>query len=476
MECFQQGSDIFFRISPAEVESVKAFALRRGEVEGRLDTWFNHPRYGLLSSRLDKATAPTPRLGELLLSISSGATPKLSDSSLYTESGIKLLRILNVEDGEILKKDLKYITDDVHEGQLKRSQLADDDVLMTITGRVGSAAVVHDEYLPANINQHLVRMRIDTELCRPEFLSEWLNSPAGLELSNRYVSGGTRAALDYDAIRQIRVPLPDSLRDQDNLLFAMDAARAVRDAKQADADSLLADISDFVLDALGIESPTTNPFKVFAVVPADIRKGGSLNSDYYHPERMLALRALEYTSDRLTTTSLGDVVSFEREQIKTPGKNYLGLAHIQSDTGELTDSEDTVKGTCFIYQTGDVLFARLRPYLNKVYHAEMDGCCSTEFHILRARDRGSLSPDYLAAILRTRIVLAQTKHMMTGNTHPRLTNDDVANLRIPIPRIEVQESIAAEVRRRREEARRLRSEAESSWQDAKRWFEEQLLR
>ncbi len=444
-------------------------------MEGRLDTWFNHPRYGLLNSRLDEAAVPTPRLGELLESISSGATPKRSDSSLYAESGIKFLRILNVDDGEILDKDMKYITDEVHGGQLKRSQLADADALMTITGRVGSAAVVRNEHLPANINQHLVRMRIDTELCRPEFLAEWLNCPAGLELSNRYVSGGTRAALDYDAIRQIRVPLPESLHAQDKLLSVMDAARAERDAKLAEADGLLDGISDFVLDALDIEPPPRDSRAVFAVNPVDILKGGSLNSDYYHPERMLALRALEDASDRLDIASLDEVVSFERNQIKTPGKNYLGLAHIQSNTGELTDSTDTAKGTCFLYQTDDVLFARLRPYLNKVYRAEMDGCCSTEFHVLRVNDRESLSSNYLAAALRTRVVLAQTTHMMTGNTHPRLTNDDVANLRIPIPDIEVQEAIAAEVQRRRAESRRLRSEAESGWREAKRWFERQLL-
>ena len=255
----------------------------------------------------------------------------------------------------------------------------------------------------------------------------------------------------------------------------MDAARAERMAKVADADALLNGIGNFLLDTLSIESPPTDSRRVFAVNPTDIRKGGSLNSDYYHPERMLALRALEDAFDRLAIASLGEVVSFEREQIKTPGKNYLGLAHVESNTGELADSTDTAKGTCFTYETGDVLFARLRPYLNKVYRAEMDGCCSTEFHVLRVNDRESLLPDYLAVVLRTQIVLAQTIHMMTGNTHPRLTNDDVTNLRIPIPAIEVQDAIAIEVRRRRKESRLLRTQAESGWQDAKRWFERQLL-
>ena len=103
------------------------------------------------------------------------------------------------------------------------------------------------------------------------------------------------------------------------------------------------------------------------------------------------------------------------------------------------------------------------------------GCCSTEFHVLRVKDGETLLPEYLAAILRSRLVLSQTVHMMTGNTHPRLTNDDVANLTIPIPTPDVQARVAGEIVRRREMARRLRGEAEAGWAAAKGWFEVELL-
>ncbi len=423
---------------------------------------------------MDAAPIPTPALDGLLESIAGGATPSRSDDSLYAEDGVRFFRILNVDDGEIVERDLKHVTEAVHNGLLERSQLAAGDVLMTITGRVGSAAVVGEEHLPANINQHVARLRIDRERCRPQFLSEWLNCPAGLELSNRYVSGGTRAALDYGAIRSLRAPLP-SLVVQDDLVEAMDAARAERKAKLAQADALLAGIDDFLLDALGIEAPVEDGRRVFAVNLARLSGQERLNSEYYHPERMQALQQLERVADSMTVAPLADVVSFEREQLKTPGDNYLSLAHVQSQTGELTDATDTASGNCFTFQADDVLFARLRPYLNKVYCAEMGGCCSTEFHVLRVKDGKTLLPEYLAAILRSRLVLSQTVHMMTGNTHPRLTNDDVANLTVPIPSPEVQARVADEIVRRRDGARRLRREAEAGWEAAKGWFEGELL-
>jgi hypothetical protein len=255
----------------------------------------------------------------------------------------------------------------------------------------------------------------------------------------------------------------------------MDAARAEYLAKLAEADALLSSVDDFLLDTLGITPPAEDKRRVFAVRLAETSGEIRLNSDYYHPERIRALRGLEYAAVSLTVAPLAEVVTFEREQIKTPTENYLSLAHVQSQTGELINATDTAYGNCFTYQLDDVLFARLRPYLNKVHRAQARGCCSTEFHVLRIKDRQTLQPEYLAAILRSRLVLAQTTHMMTGNTHPRLTNDDVANLTIPIPPLEVQSAIATEIAQRRQEARRLRGEAAEVWDEAKRGFEKQLL-
>ena len=154
--------------------------------------------------------------------------------------------------------------------------------------------------------------------------------------------------------------------------------------------------------------------------------------------------------------------------VRRKAQTSVSLNSIDSLSLELTDSTDTASGACFVYRRNDVLFARLRPYLNKVHRAESGGTCSTEFHVLWITDICALRPDYLAAILRSKVVLAQTVHMATGNTHPRLTNEDVANLAIPVPAPAVQERITAEVARRR-----LRAEAEAGWQTAKQWFEEQ---
>jgi hypothetical protein len=179
---------------------------------------------------------------------------------------------------------------------------------------------------------------------------------------------------------------------------------------------------------------------------------------------------------RLRAARLADIADFIRDPVRADSSpNYLGLAHVQGNTGELVHADESVEGQCFAFQPDDVLFARLRPYLNKVHRSESAGICSTEFHVIRLKPSERILPDYLAVILRSSLVLAQTKHMMTGNTHPRLANDDVVNLIVPIPAPAKQEAVAAEVVNRRDTARRLRAEAAKEWTAAKAWFAEQLL-
>jgi restriction endonuclease S subunit len=78
---------------------------------------------------------------------------------------------------------------------------------MTITGRVGTTALIPDRF-EGNINQHSVKMVINENKINKSYFVAFLNSKLGKKISNRGVTGGTRIALDYEAIREIEIPLP----------------------------------------------------------------------------------------------------------------------------------------------------------------------------------------------------------------------------------------------------------------------------
>jgi restriction endonuclease S subunit len=469
--CFPEGPDTFFRLSPAARAEALAFGLMRGEIRStRFDV--NYWRLSaLVEVRLSKAAYPPRRFGEILLAVQYGCS-KLAKAE---PPGTRMLRMNNLQaDGWDLS-DIKWV--ELSKSELEAYLLKPNDLLFNRTNSkelVGKCEVFREpgEWVFAS---YLIRVRTDEKEMSPQFASDFLNAPTGrlqIDQLSRQIIGMTN--INAEEIKSIRVPLP-SPEQQADLVTAMDAARAERRAKLVEADELLSGLDRYLLTTLGLTPPSKDDRKIFAVSMSTLGSQARLNADYFHPERILALRALEHPKGELDHPRLEQIVDFVRDQIKTPGSNYISLANVQSNTGELLPKTEEVTGACSVFQQGDVLFARLRPYLNKVHAAENDGCCSPEFHVLRAKESGALYPDYLAAILRSSLTLAQTRHMMTGNTHPRLTNEDVVNLVIPVPKPAVQETVVNEVRRRRKEARRLRADAEARWQAAKQWFEEQLL-
>ncbi len=393
-----------------------------------------------------------------------------------------ILRMNNLQaDGWDLS-DIKYV--ELTDEEIASWRLERGDIVFNRTNSkelVGKCEVFNQKGTWV-FASYLMRLRVDTKKALPAFVSAFLNTRTGrlqIDRQSRQIIGMSN--INAEEIRTLLVPLPTPSQQQ-VLLKDLDTARSARLAKFKDADALLADLDGFVLGTLGLEMPPIDRHRTtYAVRRVDTLRARKLYPDYFHPERINAIRAVEarYRGDRAAT--LASIADFLRDQrIVDPDDDYLGLANVQPNTGERIESaEEDGKGNCFRYIEGDVLFARLRPYLNKVYRAERDGVCSTEFHVIRVHHdtdgQPKLIPDYLAAVLRSGVVVAQTRHMMTGNTHPRLANEDVANLVVPVPNRTIQLKIASEVIRRRDQARRLRAEATRLWKCAKSRFEEKLL-
>ncbi|MGD0650281.1 MAG: N-6 DNA methylase [Verrucomicrobiia bacterium] len=238
-----------------QLSDEKTFSVRAKNVRGsRLDPFFNHPRHAQIGTAMRKSRFDKAILGDVLREeLAGGATPTAKGEAYTTreDGGIPFLRIQNVNADGISFDDMNYIRREVHEADLRRSQLAANDVVMTITGRVGTAAVVPETLGDANINQHNVRIRLG-ERCEPQYLADYLNTKLGFELSNRRVSGGSRFAVDYEAIRQILVILPPmdvQRRIASEVRQRREHAKRLRD----EANKLLADarvkVETMILDA-----------------------------------------------------------------------------------------------------------------------------------------------------------------------------------------------------------------------------------
>ncbi|APC91317.1 MULTISPECIES: restriction endonuclease subunit S [Francisella] len=159
----------------------------------------------------------------------------------------------------------------------------------------------------------------------------------------------------------------------------------------------------------------------------------------YHRDRFDVIYALE----KIECKSLKRVAKFSKRITNkvSDGDIYIGLENIESNTGSYikTEAKESIS-SANIFKKNQILFPKLRPYLNKVYLATFDGLCSTEFHVLESA-LDSLNNKYLYIYLQSNLVVSQTKHLMTGNTLPRLQTEDIKNILIPLPSPEIQKQI-----------------------------------
>lgn len=195
-------------------------------VEGdRLDADYLNPKYTNLIRHL--RNLPHITLGNLA-TFSNGATPKGAN---YLEEGVPFLRIQNINKNRLNLDDVVYISRDIHNSSLKRSQLKPGDVLITITGRIGTAAVIPDNLPIANMNQHSVRLRIKDKQMNPYYLSVFLNSQGGLLQSEREAYGATREALPYYCLERLIIPLASQDLQKRIELKIREADQVSQDAK-----------------------------------------------------------------------------------------------------------------------------------------------------------------------------------------------------------------------------------------------------
>lgn len=167
---------------------------------GRLDSTYWNTKYVQIIEMLKNQ--PHYKLNEIA-SFSNGATPR---GAKYIDKGVPFLRIQNIGINRIDLNDVVYIDEVTHNSVLNRSKLIPKDVLITITGRIGTSSVVPEGLGNANINQHIVRLRIRNQAVNPYYLAAFLNSPAGLLQSQRESYGTTRDALPYYCLERILVP------------------------------------------------------------------------------------------------------------------------------------------------------------------------------------------------------------------------------------------------------------------------------
>ena len=160
-------------------------------------------RFPEFSGEWEKCT-----IGELAIKVGSGVTPR-GGESVYKMDGHPFVRSQNVGLGHLILNDIAFIDEETHLRQ-KSTELKLEDVLLNITGAsIGRSALVNEQVVGGNVNQHVCIIRTKENLIS-SFLCNFLLSNYGQRQIDSFQAGGNRQGLNFEQIKSIKITIPST--------------------------------------------------------------------------------------------------------------------------------------------------------------------------------------------------------------------------------------------------------------------------
>ncbi len=456
--------------------------MRRGDVNRRLDVNFSSPEYQAIIERLKTHTKIQP-IGNLIKSWNRGDGPREGFYTEDTENGVYFLRVNNLTNHTVDVSEVKHITREVHEKTLARTKSKPGDLIFAVSGtkdNLGTVAIIPPEIKEANLNSALINLRIDEELISKEFFCWFVDSQVSRTQIEFIGKGVAQNNLNVEEISEILIPLP-SLEIQRELVNELEAARTARCDKLAQADALLSGLDGWLLAKLDLQAPKTEKRAAFGVKLGQVNS--RLDTDFHSPEfTTLSSLVKSIPHERLENLAVFSSETWQPEKSSDAVTfRYIEISGVNPKTGSATAENVAVSEAPsrarMQVRDGDIIISTTRPHYGAIAQIETDldgAIASTGFSVIRRVDE-RINKAYLWSILRSSLCLRQMFFRSSGGNYPAITQGELEKLIIPLPDKAIQESIAAEVRTRRERARALRDEAAHDWEAAKARFEARLL-
>ncbi|MGJ0455509.1 restriction endonuclease subunit S [Aliarcobacter cryaerophilus] len=337
------------------------------------------------------------------------------DSPKYLENkgeGFPLITSKNIKDGKLILEDCNYISKNDYEKINQRSKVNINDIIMPMIGTIGNPHLIRIEPIYAIKNVALFKPKKEL----PKYLIHYLNSNIIKQKFLFDSNGGTQKFVSLKYLRNLPIPIPQ-LQQQEKIIKVLDLSSNLIEKQK----ELLKNY-DLFLKSKFIEM-FGNPIK---------------------------------NTMKWETAQIKEVIVKVKNDnpLKQPQKKYIYI-----DIGSINDKyikhyncilgENAPSRAKQITIYNDVLVSTVRPNLNAVaivkskYESILS---STGFCVLRTNNK-NITPYYLFEIVKHKDFIQSLMNVAKGASYPAVSNNDILNLKISIPPLELQNKFASIVER-----------------------------
>ncbi|HEY9075196.1 MAG TPA: restriction endonuclease subunit S [Anaerolineaceae bacterium] len=284
----------------------------------------------------------------------------------------------------------------------------DDVIFATTRPYLKNIALVPEDYDNQICSTGFCVLRADEELIIPAYLYYLCRSSIIVDQLEPKMRGASYPAVSDNDVMQVEIPLP-LVGIQEKIVQRIEAIFSELAEARRLHEKIVADTNRLMESVLAEMLP--NPEK-------GLPEGwGALPLSQLASEESNQIIPSDHPSDTFNYWGL-DAIS--EGQIAEPPSNYI--------------QGSEVKSTCISFTPKDVLYSKLRPYLNKVIVPTVDGIGSTEWVVYRPNPK-LIRREYLAFVMRTKWFVSLASGTSYGARMPRANKSVLREIKIPIPLI-----------------------------------------
>lgn len=353
------------------------------------------------------------RLGDVC-SILNGFAFK---SSEYVSSGIRIIRIANVQDGYISDELPQFYPDGLIP-MFEKYLLHENDLLISLTGNVGRVALLPSSMLPAALNQRVACLR--THNVNKKYIYHFLQNIVFKQDCIAASTGIAQLNLSTEWLKEYRILIPP-ISYQDKIVEELDKIDELIELKR----SQLADL-DLLAQSLFYEmfgQPFLNP------MGWDIKAFGDLTDSINYGTSLPATEGGKYPYLRMNNLT---------------DNGYLDLSNLK-----YIDIPDEDLEKCLV-KDGDILFNRTnsREKVGKTALYDREDNMVIAGYIIRVRaDRNILNPIFAVRYMNMPELKNHLCKICRGAVNQaNINSKEMAAIPFLVPPIELQNQFAAKIK------------------------------
>ena len=322
--------------------------------------------------------------------ITKGTTPS-SLGCEFVNEGVNFIKSESISDSKFLNISIYEHIDEETNNKLKRSSLKEDDLLFSIAGAyLGKMAIVQAHDLPANTNQAVGIVRLNTDKVDINYIYYYFSQKSINSFINKLSSQSSQPNLNLDLLGKLEFECKDLLTQKSiaKVLSDLDTKIELNNRINRELEAMAKTLYDYWFVQFDFPDANGNPYKssggkiVYnAELKREIPEGwevkklsqianittGKLDSN----AEVLGGKYYFYTCAENPTRT--DSFAFDDSVILVAGNNASGNFHINRYSGKFN-----------AYQRTYVITAKEENYLHYLYQV-----LERQLKILKTRGQGS---------------------------------------------------------------------------------------